>query len=322
MKILYALQATGNGHIARANVLIPKLRKEAEVDVFISGQNAQLPLNFKAKHNKGISLFYSKKGGLDYKKIIQQNSIHQFLKSVKEFPVQSYDLIINDFEPVTAYAAKKHQQKIIGVSHQAAVLHKLAPKPEEKFHFSKLVFQKYAPIKNSFGLHFTKYDPTIFHPILRDSINSLQPQQHDYFLVYLPSFYNENIYKELSKIKEVEWIIFSPSSKVSKRQQNCTFMPIDEQLFVSYLTNAKGVLCGAGFEFPAEVLQLKKMLYVIPIKGQFEQYCNFLALKELGVTGSKDLNAAKIKKWIESQFILDISFKDESQELIERVLSF
>ena len=35
MKILYAVQSTGNGHIIRANELIKILKKRAEVDVLI-----------------------------------------------------------------------------------------------------------------------------------------------------------------------------------------------------------------------------------------------------------------------------------------------
>lgn len=322
MKILYALQATGNGHIARANVLIPKLKEFAEVDVFISGQNSQLTLNANATQNKGISLFYSKKGGLNYKKIIRKNSLIHFFKSVQNVPVESYDLIVNDFEPVTAYAARLRNKKIVGLSHQAAVLHQKAPKPKKKYRLGKMVLERYAPVKNSLGFHFTKYDNTIFHPVLRDSIKSLQTTEKEYFLVYLPSFHNEKIFQTLSKIRDVEWIIFSPFSNVSKQQANCTFFPIDEKLFVSYLSDAKGVLCGAGFEFPAEVIYLKKMLYVIPIKGQFEQYCNYLALKELGIWGSEDLTIEKLKKWIVSNYVSEITFDDETDKVVERLLNF
>jgi len=321
MKILYALQATGNGHIARANVLIPRLKEFAEVDVFISGQNSQLALNTQSIQNKGISLFYSKSGGLNYKKIIQKNSMRHFFKSVRNVPVQSYDLIINDFEPVTAYAARLRNKKIIGLSHQAAVLHQNAPKPKNKYRLGKFVLEHYAPVKSSLGFHFTKYDDTIFHPVLRNSIKSLQTSQKDYFLVYLPGFHNEKIYQTLSVIKDSEWIVFSPFSNVSKQQANCTFFPIDEKLFVSYLANAKGILCGAGFEFPAEVIFLKKMLYVIPIKGQFEQCCNYLALKELGITGSEDLNTGKISRWITSGRISEIIFEDQTDEVVQRLLN-
>ncbi|WCM41101.1 glycosyl transferase [Flavobacterium sp. CBA20B-1] len=321
MKILYALQATGNGHIARANVLVPKLKEHAQVDVFISGQNAQLHFKGDATKNKGLSLFYSENGGLNYAKILRKNSLMQFVKSVHHFPVQPYDLIINDFEPITAYSAKLRNKKIIGLSHQSAVLHKLAPQPEKRHRFSKWVLQKYAPVEKSFGFHFTKYDENTFHPIIRDTIKKLNCANEDYFLVYLPSYKNEEIYKVLSKLKHVDWMVFSPFSKVSKKQGNCTFFPIDEQLFTSYLATAKGVLCGAGFEFPAEVLHLKKMLFVIPIKGQFEQYCNYLALKQLGVMGAEDLCVEKIDTWIASNHIAAVSFTDETDLLIEKVLN-
>lgn len=322
MKILYALQATGNGHIARANVLVPKLKEKANVDVFISGQNAQLKFSENAVYNKGLSLFYSENGGLNYGKIFRKNSLFQFLKSVKNLPLSEYDLIINDYEPVTAYAAKLQNKKIIGLSHQSAVLHKLAPKPNKNYRFSKFVLKKYAPVDTSLGFHFTKYDENTFHPVIRESIKKLNCEKEDYFLVYLPSYKNAEIYKVLSQLKQTDWIIFSPFSNISKKQGNCTFFPIDERLFISYLATAKGVLCGAGFEFPAEVLYLKKMLYIIPIKGQFEQYCNYLALKQLGVMGSEDFNDTKLKHWMESNHITEVSFTDDTDEVIDRVFKF
>ena len=41
MKIFYAIQGTGNGHISRAEQLYPYLQKHGEVDFFLSGSNAQ-----------------------------------------------------------------------------------------------------------------------------------------------------------------------------------------------------------------------------------------------------------------------------------------
>ncbi len=43
------------------------------------------------------------------------------------------------------------------------------------------------------------------------------------------------------------------------------------------------MLCGAGFETPAEALFLGKKLMVIPMKGQYEQHINAASLKELGI---------------------------------------
>ena len=40
MKILYAIQGTGNGHLSRAREFIPALAARTSMDVLISGTNA------------------------------------------------------------------------------------------------------------------------------------------------------------------------------------------------------------------------------------------------------------------------------------------
>ena len=37
MKILYAIQTTGNGHLARAQNIIPKIKEVAELEIITSG---------------------------------------------------------------------------------------------------------------------------------------------------------------------------------------------------------------------------------------------------------------------------------------------
>ena len=44
MKILYAIQGTGNGHISRARDIIPVLMQMGELDILISGTEAEVEL--------------------------------------------------------------------------------------------------------------------------------------------------------------------------------------------------------------------------------------------------------------------------------------
>ena len=37
MKILYAIQGTGNGHLSRAVDIVPELKKFGNLDLFVSG---------------------------------------------------------------------------------------------------------------------------------------------------------------------------------------------------------------------------------------------------------------------------------------------
>ena len=62
------------------------------------------------------------------------------------------------------------------------------------------------------------------------------------------------------------------------------------------------------------------MLYVIPIKGQYVQCCNYLVLKELGVIGSESLELEKNRKWIELNHLVEVSFNNETDLLIDCIL--
>jgi len=44
MKILYAIQGTGNGHVSRAREIIPILKKKGDVDILISGIQSDIDL--------------------------------------------------------------------------------------------------------------------------------------------------------------------------------------------------------------------------------------------------------------------------------------
>ena len=100
MKVLYAIQATGNGHISRAKVLIPYLQKNIEVDVLLSGTSADIELGLPIRfYFKGLSFVFGKNGGVNIWKTIAQMDFWRFFKDIKRLPLNEYDLVINDFEP-------------------------------------------------------------------------------------------------------------------------------------------------------------------------------------------------------------------------------
>jgi uncharacterized protein (TIGR00661 family) len=133
MKILYAFQGTGNGHTSRAIEIIPALLNRAEVDVLISGTESELELPFNIKYRyKGLSFVFGKNGGINYLKTLSKHSILTFIKEVKHCSVEQYDLVINDFEPISAWACKIKNVKCISLSHQSALLSNKIPKPEKQ----------------------------------------------------------------------------------------------------------------------------------------------------------------------------------------------
>ncbi|CAL2101464.1 probable glycosyltransferase, family GT1 [Tenacibaculum sp. 190130A14a] len=323
MKILYAIQGTGNGHASRALEIVPYLQRKAEVDVLISGYQCDLKFPFDIKYSLyGLSFIFGKKGGVDFKLTLQKLRLRNLLKEVQSIPIQEYDLIINDFEPVTAWAAKLKNIPIISLSHQNAVLDEQSPK-YGKYKFERLILKYYAPAKIKFGFHFQPYSSAIFPPIIRREIRYSNSTNKGHYTVYLPAYSDKKIIKVLSTFKKVKWQVFSKHTKEYQLHNNITIQPVNGADFIRSMASSNGVLCGAGFETPAEALYLQKKLLVIPMRNQYEQQCNALSLKEMGVTVLKKFNKKqtnKISKWIKSDKIIQVQYPDSTEDILEAII--
>lgn len=325
MKILYAIQGTGNGHVSRARDIIPILQKEHEVDILISGSQTEVELPFPVKYKyQGLGFVFGKKGGIDLLETYKRSNLEVFFLEVNCLPVQSYDLVINDFEPISAWACYQKNKKCIGLSHQAAVLNKNAPRPKHIDLIGKAVLKKYAPASIQYGFHFKAYDTNIFTPVIRCQVREQQVESKGHYTVYLPAYDDKRILKVLKKCGKTKWEVFSKHNKKVIKEKNICIYPINNEDFIKSMAACEGVLCGAGFETPAEALFMKKKLLVIPMKGQFEQQCNAAALKDMGVPVMKSLkvkHVKKIKKWIESGDKIEVDYPDNTEVIINKVLS-
>jgi uncharacterized protein (TIGR00661 family) len=324
MKILYAIQGTGNGHLSRAVDIVPELRKYGKLDLFVSGAQAEVSLPFPVKYkSKGLSFYFGKSGGINFYKTFMKNSSKDVMKEVKNFPVESYDLIVNDFEPITAWACKKKDITCIGLSHQSALLSKKSPRPKVIDPFGEWILSNYAPVDRYVGFHFEEYDKNIYTPVIRRAIRDARPTDAGHYTVYLPAYDDKKLVKLLLKFPKVKWQIFSKHAKSAYHVGRISVFPVSGSDFVDSIVSCTGVLCGAGFETPAEVLHMNKKLLVVPMKSQYEQHCNAAALKKLGVGVLKKVKKKSLKKieaWLEEKNKLDISFPDIAGKAVEKVI--
>lgn len=324
MKILYAIQATGNGHISRAREIVPILQQKCELDILISGTQADVDLPHAVKYRlKGVSLIYNNKGGLSLLKTAGQLNPKQIKREIKQLPVEEYDLVINDFEPVSAWACKLKKIPCVSLSHQAAVANKRSPRPDTKDVIGELVLKYFAPCQEYFGFHFEQYDNNIFTPVIRSQIKEMPVTANNHYTVYLPGYHYTYLLKQLSHFKNVCWHIFTRNTKEELKINNCFIRPINNKTFIESMVSGKGVLCGAGFEGPSEALYLKKKLLVIPITGQYEQACNAAALRQLGVPVINHLspkNYSVLEQWIEHDHHVTVNFPDNTERIIEMII--
>jgi uncharacterized protein (TIGR00661 family) len=324
MKILYAIQGTGNGHLSRAIDIIPELRKYGTLDLFVSGAQAEIELPYSVKYkSKGLSFYFGKRGGVNFLKTFQKNSSKDVIKEIKNFPVENYDLVVNDFEPISAWACKNKEVRCVSLSHQSALLSKKSPRPGYVDPFGEWMLRNYAPAKKHIGFHFEKYDKSIFTPVIRSAIRQAKTKNLGHYTVYLPAYDDKQLVQLLLKLPKVNWHIFSKHTISPYHVGHISVYPISGADFVECVVSGAGVICGAGFETPAEVLHLHKKLIVVPMKNQYEQQCNAAALKKLGVPVVKKLKKKAVKRikiWIEEGKPIDISFPDITAEAVRKLI--
>jgi uncharacterized protein (TIGR00661 family) len=322
--ILYGIQATGNGHITRALEIIPILKKYGNVDLLLSGNHSEIKIPYDIKYKfKGLGFVFGKNGGIDYWKTFLQFKIKNLRQEISEFPIEKYDLVMSDFEPVTAWASRLKKQECIGLSNQCVTLHPKSPKPKNVDWLGKFVLENYAPTSTNYGLHFKLFDKNIFTPIISKEIRNCEVKNKKYISVYLPSYSDKKIVNVLKNIPDTEFQVFSKHSKKNYSEKNIEFFPIDKKAFQTSMSQSNGLISNAGFGATSEALFLKKKLMVIPMKGQIEQKYNAAMLQSMGVKKIKKFKENKVDEiidWIETAKSINVNYPDNIETIISSIV--
>ena len=323
MKILYAIQGTGNGHVSRAREIIPLLQQYGEVDLLISGTQADVRLHQQVQYQMhGFSFIFGKKGGVNHYETWKTMDLPQFVRDMRKVPLQSYNLILNDFEPVTAWACKQQKIPSVGLSHQASFQSSKVPKPRS-IDWAQLVMKYYAPATHYVGFRFDRYDDFIHTPVIRAEIRNMVISNEGHYTVYLPAIDDRFLVPILKKVPQVRWEVFSKHAKSAYQDGNVKVYGVNNELFNQSLASSAGLFTGGGFEGPAEALFMGKKLLVAPMKFQYEQQCNAYALKQFGIPviwGSNRNWLPLIQRWVNEPQQNDFRFPDETAAVIEKVV--
>lgn len=323
MRILYAIQGTGNGHISRAREIVPLLQQYGELDLLISGTQADVSLIENVKYElHGFSFIFGKKGGVDHYETWRNMNLPRFIRDMNKLPLEKYNLVINDFEPVTAWACKRRGLESVGLSHQASFQSRNVPKPKS-IDWAQLVLKYYAPASQYVGFHFEKYDQFINTPVIRSQIRDLRVSDDGHYTVYLPAIDDKFLIPILHQMPEVRWQVFSKHATIGYTNRNVEVHLIDNVKYNASLASCSGLLTGGGFEGPAEALFLGKKLLVVPMKFQYEQQCNAFALKQFGIPviwGSNRNWLPVLKDWVEFGQAVHVDYPDETALVIDRLV--
>ena len=299
MKILYGVQGTGNGHITRARIMAKALANAgAQVDWVFSGRARQDFFDMEAfgdfQAYRGLT-FVTQSGRVLYLKTALAANIGQLYRDIKQVNVEGYDFILNDFEPVSAWAAKRAGKKVIGISHQNAFFYDI-PKQGSNPAVSWFM-RNFAPVTQPIGLHWHHFNQPILPPLV-ESAHYPNVSTPRHYLVYLPFAGLDDILPQLRAFPDYDFFIYQPVP-APYDDGHIHVRPFSREGFQQDLHRCEGVICSAGFELPSEAIHLGKKILVQPVAGQMEQKSNALALAKLGYGSvANQLNEATIGRWL------------------------
>ena len=306
MKILYGIQLTGNGHIRRSLHLIDKLRQLGfTVDILTSGSGGDLPVEAKWKFT-GLTLQYNN-GSIDWVKTITKSNPILLLREIKT-QLENYDLVISDFEPISAYWAKRNRVKSISICNQNSIT--LAGK---NWTISKWFIKSFAKCEHLIGYDYLE-GKEVFQPIC--NISNFGKKSLTTFLIYLPYLNNHKI-KEILQKTDFKAIIYTNQDIQDSDKITIKRLSGD---FTKDLLQCGSVITHSGFSTTSEALILGKRLWTIPVKGQLEQELNSKKLQSMGVFTESQFSLSNLKIWNQYYKPIEYKWQDPTQAVIKKII--
>lgn len=217
------------------------------------------------------------------------------MRDVKQLDVEPFDLIVTDYEPVVAWAARRAGRPSIGIGHQYA-FGKHTPVKGANL-ISKMIMRSFAPVTKPLGLHWHRYATNVLPPIL--DLPSTALSRHGHVLVYLPFEDQSVVTRLLQRFPHQRFIQYAGGLQPSILE-NVELKPSAVNGFKQDLASSNGVICNSGFELISECLQWGKRVLTRPLAGQMEQLSNALALEQLNYAHvMQSLSADSIESWLQ-----------------------
>ena len=318
MKIFYGVQGTGNGHITRARVMARELNEAGfDVSFQFTGRPADKYFDmevFDAYQVKEGLTFNTDKGHVSYLKTAMQASPIRFMRDINSLDLKAYDLVISDFEPVTAWAAKRQKKKAVGIGHQYAFRHDIPRKGGDPL--ANQVMKYFAPVDIGVGLHWHHFGQTILPPII-DTPTFPDRVQANKIVVYLPFEDQHEVTRHLCPFENFEFHVYAPTVIASK-YPHIQFKSLSREGFQRDLYDCAGIISNAGFELASESLQLGKKILAKPLHAQMEQISNAAALEQLGYGRTMfNMDSAIIEDWLHNPHAVHVTYPNVAKLLVQ-----
>jgi uncharacterized protein (TIGR00661 family) len=298
MKILYGVQGTGQGHISRARAMAQALAPhDVEVTWLFSGRRRQDLFDMDCfgefEHRRGLT-FVTRDGQIRPVATLAANNLVEFARDVRALQLEAFDLVVSDFEPVSAWAGRRAGVRTIGIGHQYAFGPR-TPRAGQSWWAERLLAH-FAPVSQPLGLHWHRYGSNVLPPIL--DLPALPLGSGQQVLVYLPFEDQDRVSELLQRLPQQTFVQYAPGLR-DEQLANVTRCQPGTERFKAHLAGCRGVICNSGFELISECLHWGKPVLTRPLRGQMEQESNARALAELGYAQvATELTPQLLGQWL------------------------
>ncbi len=311
--IMFVVQGEGRGHLTQAIALQNLLLAEGfgisgvligksqyrEIPEFIFKQlyppvaSFESPNFIKDSKTKGIRVLPSV-----IKNFLKLRTFKKSLNFIRlKIEEQRPDVIFNFFDPLIGlyYLLYNPPIPMICIGHQYTYLH-----PDFKFPDGRLIDRistkmyikltcMRAKKKLALSLYcmedYSKDKVIIVPPLLRAEIYNQKVTKGSYLLIYLlnSGYVNEIIQWHLQN-PDIEIHCYTDQKDildVYQYNQKLYFHQLNDD-FVKMMAGSMGLMTTAGFESICEAMYMEKPIFMVPVPGHYEQYCNAVDTAKIG----------------------------------------
>lgn len=293
MRILYGANSQGQGHLSKARVLIPLLEARGHtVRVISSGPPVPPEYDFRDhQHFSGLPYVVTD-GTTDF-----TATFKAWLRAVPAmfrdlFRVRRIvhdwqpDLILSDFEPLTASPLLHPPCEVLAVCRQVALFDPQVPLPDGHTldkQFARTVIRLFtAGADRYLGYHYAPASYRCIPPSLREDLPLGNVERGDHLLAYCHYTSVEPLIAWANR-ERCEVRAYGFTTQPRGRVGHVWFRSPSRESLLEDLRTARAVVTNAGLSLPIEAFMLTKPTLVVPIARQWEQIVNAFQLDQLGI---------------------------------------
>lgn len=358
MNILYGISGIGTGHSNRQLPIIEHFSKDSKIAIFCYGESYRIYSELSIKNKNIIPILVDipfiaeSSNGFDWKETARINKGKDFntINSLAILKVEETigkpDIVISDYEPLSAQYSYAYDVPLITIDQQSKYLCGNYLSLNGKTAISEIMrLRMFFPKANAriacsffnVDTSINKFNVTILPPAIKSEILNLKKKEENVILLYVSSQSEfvqslEEVIDVFKLYKEEKFEIFVKDVPIIDLPENVLIHKHgDNNHFYETLSNSKAIISTAGHTLLSEAMYLGIPVYAVPL-SVYEQHMNANILEENGFGISRKkiekesldyfiYNLLKFKNKIitDKKILLRRSGKEEIIKLIEQI---